>query len=91
MNRWDTLEVSRVIYRSPVKFITDCYEEFFKHVNLKVGKKDKIRFWEDCWVGESTLENHSPLLHRVANSHNASISSLKSMGKEWKRRLLLES
>ena len=44
-------------------------------MKLKVGKGkgNKIRFWDDCWVGESTLSDRFPLLYRMANSHNASI------------------
>ena len=81
-NRWDTLEVSRVTCRSPWKFIAHCHEEVFKNVKLKVGKEDNIRFWEDCWVGDSKLVECFPLLYLVAHAHNASISSLRSMGDE---------
>lgn len=86
-NGWDTMEGYRATYKSLWKFISGCYAEFQLHVKFKVGRGDMNGFWKDIWVGDSTLADQFPLLYRVANSHNASISSLRQnepfIGSSW--------
>lgn len=77
-NGWDTKVATRVAFRSPWKFISSCLQEFHKHVRFKVGDGLRIRFWEDIWVGNSTLVDWFPLLYRVAGSKNKSISSIRN-------------
>ena len=54
-----------------------------------------LRFWEDAWVGDTSLAECFPLRYRMSNSHDARISSLYSyrdhLGGEsypWKSRFL---
>ena len=78
-NGWDSKEAVRVTYRCPWKFTARCYEEFIKHVNFEVGKGDKIRFWEDPWLGVSLFAQRFLVLYRMSNTHNRSIYSLSSV------------
>ena len=39
--------------------------DFHQMVSFKVGKGDKVRFWEDRWDGEDTFERLFPSLFRL--------------------------
>ena len=71
-NSWDTPMVRRQTFRSPWKFISSCI-----HIQFKVGDGFRIRFQEDLWIGNSTLNEHFSFLYRVAESKNVCISSLR--------------
>ena len=43
-----------------------------------MGKGNNIRFWEDIWVGDSSLASRFPRLYSVSCNNNALISSLVS-------------
>ena len=61
-NGWDTREATRVTYRSPWKFISSCYDDFFKYVQFEVGNGVIIRFWEDVWMGDFCSSRSFPAL-----------------------------
>ena len=59
-NQWDSRVVDRGTFRSPWKAISSIYGEFFQLVSFKVGNNNKIRFWEDKWLGDYTLKELFP-------------------------------
>ena len=42
----------------------------------KVGMGNSIRFWEDIWVGDSTLASLYPRLYRISHNTNTLIASI---------------
>lgn len=76
-NGWDSKEASRATYKSPWKYIVGCLSEFWKLIEIKVGKGVKLRFWEDIWIGDSSLEQRFQSLYRIARSHNMVIPEIR--------------
>ena len=58
--------VTRGTFRSLWKAISSLYEDFYQRVSFKVGKGDKVRFWEDRWEGEDTFKRLFPSLFRLS-------------------------
>ena len=58
--------VTRGFFRSPWKAISSMYGDFRQMVSFKVGKGDKVRFWEDKWDGEDTFKRLFPSLFRLS-------------------------
>jgi hypothetical protein len=42
----------------------------------KIGNGKRVRFWEDNWVGNSSLAIQYWKLYRVVNEKNMSVASL---------------
>ena len=61
--------VIRGTFRSPWKAISSLYVEFYQLVSFKVGKGDRVRFWEDRWEGEDSLKSLFPSLFRLSTLH----------------------
>lgn len=53
-------------------------EDIWGFVKFIVGKGDKIRFWEDIWVKNVALAHRFPLLYRVLNADNESITTVRN-------------
>uniref|UniRef100_A0A803QNN3 Reverse transcriptase zinc-binding domain-containing protein n=1 Tax=Cannabis sativa TaxID=3483 RepID=A0A803QNN3_CANSA len=75
-NCWDTQSGHRLSPRGPWKDISDLYGEFLELVKFKVGNGATIRFWEDIWIGETTLRSRFPDLAVVSKAKNMSIKDL---------------
>ena len=75
-NLWDSKVVVRGTFRSPWKAISSLYGEFLQSVCFKIGKGDKVRFWEDRWAGEQTLKERFPSLFRISTLSSRPISEL---------------
>ena len=65
-NHWDSNGVVKGTFRNPWKAISSLYTDFHQLVSFKVGKGNKVRFWEDRWAGEDTLEISFPSLFRLS-------------------------
>uniref|UniRef100_A0A803PW65 Uncharacterized protein n=1 Tax=Cannabis sativa TaxID=3483 RepID=A0A803PW65_CANSA len=59
-NFWDTKWGVRASPRGPWKDISDYYDEYGQLVKFKVGNGANIRFWEDVWIGGSSLKEQFP-------------------------------
>ena len=66
-NLWDTKVECKGTFRSPWKAISSLYTEFHQLVLFKVGNGSRVRFWEDVWVGENSLEAMFPSLFRLSS------------------------
>ena len=55
----------RGTFRSPWK-ASSLYVEFHQLVSFKVGNGNKVRFWEDIWVSENSLEAMVPSLFKLS-------------------------
>ena len=73
-NKWDSNMVVGGTFRSPWKAISSLYEDFHRMVCFKVGKGNKVRFWEDIWVGDNTLKRLFPSLFRLSTFKSHPIS-----------------
>ena len=52
---WLLSEVGNTTYRSPWKAIQGLMPVFLEHAKLKLGNRERIRFWEDAWVEREQL------------------------------------
>ena len=78
--------VDRGTFRSTWKAISSLYEDFHRMVSFKVGKGnkvrfwedkwagDKVRFWEDKWAGDNTFKRLFPSLFRLSTFNSRPIS-----------------
>ena len=65
--------VVRGTYRSPWKAISSLYGKFYQILSFKVGNGNKVRFWEDIWLGKNSLEVLFPSLFRLSILKSRSI------------------
>ncbi|XP_030479135.1 uncharacterized protein LOC115696374 [Cannabis sativa] len=79
-NFWDSKRGERMSPRGPWKDIADLYDEYLRLVKFKVGKGDKIRFWEDEWLGDSSLLHTYPGLALISRAKNVYIIELVAEG-----------
>jgi hypothetical protein len=69
---------------------------FLESVAKKMRNGEQTRFWEDVWVGNSTLCDRFPRLFSISVQNQALVASLRSPVEVdgwnllWRRRLLLE-
>ena len=54
-NGWDTADVNRGSNSCPWAYISKTRAGFLSNIKLVIGGGQKIRFWEDVWVGERML------------------------------------
>ena len=62
--------------RAPWKSISLIFTCWSRHLSVRVGNGEVVRFWEDVWMGQSSFAADFPHLYRVARSHNSSIASM---------------
>ncbi|GAU26515.1 hypothetical protein TSUD_361480 [Trifolium subterraneum] len=69
---------------------------FAQHVFRRVGKGDSIRFWKDCWFGNSPLCDLFPRLFSIATHKEALVNEVRVVTEglnlwnwEWRRRLFV--
>lgn len=74
-NGWDAGLALKNTYRCPWKFVSKVYPRFQQSVKVQVGKGNKVRFWEDNWVGDHSLKHSFPNLYRISGLKNKPISS----------------
>ena len=77
--------MDRGTHRSPWKAISSLYRDFYQIVTFKVDNGNIVRFWEDIWLGENSLEAQYPSLFRISSFKSRPISefwdqSITSLG-----------
>ena len=75
-NKWDSNMVDRGTFRSTWKAISSLYEDFHRMVSFKVGKGEKVRFWEDKLAGDNKLKRLFPSLFKLSTFNSRPIQSL---------------
>ena len=55
---------------------TPVTEAFFQNVRIHIGEGTKIRFWEDTWIGEASLQQTFPTLYKVSTQKKEMISNM---------------
>ena len=63
-------------YRSPWKFISQGLHLFLQNIKMGLGKRNKIRFWEDLWVGDILFSARFPRLFELFSIHNPIIENM---------------
>ena len=66
--------VVRWSHRCPLKAIAQNFHLFIHHTRLVVRNGEKIRFWENLWLGDQTLCAQYLDLYRVIPLRNLTIS-----------------
>lgn len=70
------------------KSIQKMFEVFWKYIRFNQGSGSEISFWNDRWIGESTLKESSRMLHSLAVDHLVRVMNYYySMGDIWVPRL----
>ena len=72
-NRWDANMVVRWSHKCPWKAIAQNFHLFIHHTLLMVGNGERVRFWEDLWLGDQPLCAQYPDLYRVIPLNNLTI------------------
>ena len=49
---------------------------FHRMIKWKHGNRSKIKFWEDCWVGDRPLKDTFPRLYSISDSKEWVVSEL---------------
>jgi hypothetical protein len=50
--------------------------EFFNRGSFKVGDGTSVLFWEDIWLGESSLANQYPSLYNIVQRKNVLVANV---------------
>ena len=53
-------------------------EKFFEWGCFSVGNGEKVRFWEDTWLGDKPLSSQYPSLYRIAHRKEVTVASVLS-------------
>ncbi|KAL9662535.1 hypothetical protein QQ045_027368 [Rhodiola kirilowii] len=57
---------------------------FKEGLKLKLGRGEKISFWEDVWLGERALKDQYPKLHQLAVNNKTSVREMGDwIGGTW--------
>ena len=73
-NGWDANIVVKWSHRCPWKAIAKGFHLFIHHIRHVVENWEKIRFWEDLWMGDQPLCAQYTNLYRIILSRNLTIS-----------------
>ncbi|XP_068504156.1 uncharacterized protein [Phaseolus vulgaris] len=61
---------------------------FQKEVHWVLGRGDKVRFWEDVWIGDTTLKSLFPRLYSLSANKEQKVEDVGMWeGLDWKWRL----
>ena len=72
---WNANPPLRGSSRSPWKDISCGLQSFLQCCKFEVGKRERVRFWEDCWLEGGPLKEQYPRLFLLSRMHNQNISS----------------
>jgi hypothetical protein len=51
-------------------------EEFFKRGSFIISDGSGTRFWEDVWLGDSSLANQYPILRNIVRTKNVLVAEV---------------
>lgn len=84
LNGWDTISASKASHACPWKFITQGLPSFSSFLSFRLGDGQRIRFWEDKWVGNVPLLEACPRLFRLSSLHNTPVCQFYSfLNRSW--------
>ena len=58
------------------KSISQGWPSFSRHILYDIGDGSKVKFWQDCWCGETPLVVSYPDLFRFCRNKEASVAEL---------------
>jgi hypothetical protein len=50
--------------------------DFFNRGSFKVGDGISVRFWEDIWLGDSSLANQYPSVYNIVQRKNVLVANV---------------
>jgi hypothetical protein len=53
-------------------------EEFFARGHFQLGDGNSIRFWEDIWLGDTSLAHQYPSLYNIVQYKNVTVANVLS-------------
>jgi len=60
-------------------------QAFFQHLRMLVGEGTRVKFWEDTWIGDSSLQKAFPSLYKVSSQQKEVISNMGWFeGNKWR-------
>ncbi|KAG2674144.1 hypothetical protein I3760_13G121400 [Carya illinoinensis] len=59
------------------KFIQKGWDSFASNTRLSLGDGRRIRFWKDCWVGDTVLLEAYPAIYNIARDLDAMVADLR--------------
>jgi hypothetical protein len=60
------------------KGLMNVKDEFFSRGYFHLGNGDSIRFWEDIWLGSTSLANQYPSLYHIVQYKNVTVANVLS-------------
>ena len=73
-NGWDANIMVKWSHKCPWKAIAQGFHLFIHHTRFVVGQGEKIRFWDDLWLGDQPFCAQYTNLYRIILSRNLTIS-----------------
>ena len=61
------------------KGLMDVKDDFFNRGKFQLGDGKTIRFWEDTWLGDQSLQAQYPSLYNITNRKNISVHDVLSV------------
>ena len=61
------------------KGLMSVKDDFFKRGSFKVGNGSNISFWEDVWLGDTSLSRQYPSMFNIARRKDLSVASVFSL------------
>ena len=58
------------------KSISQGWPSFSRHILYDIGDGSRVKFWQDCWCGETPLVVSYPNLFRFCRNKEASVAEL---------------
>jgi hypothetical protein len=58
------------------KGLMEVKQEFFSRGFFKVGNGSSTRFWEDIWLGKTSLAQQYPSLYNIAHHKNVTVAQV---------------
>ena len=58
------------------KSISQGWPSFSRHILYDIGDRSRVKFWQDCWCGETSLATSYLDLFRFCRNKEASVAEL---------------
>ncbi|XP_075083498.1 uncharacterized protein LOC142167239 [Nicotiana tabacum] len=81
-NQWCTKENNAPYEVELWKHIRSLQTDFLQEITYRVGNGSHVKFWEDRWIGNTTLRELYPGLYQIASRQNSMVAHNRE-GNTW--------